>query len=61
MENLDKNLVRNRFRRSVESYDHAAEVQRLMAEELLELFRLATGERDFPRHPRTRMRLRHSD
>ena len=49
MENLDKNLVRSRFRRSVESYDHAAEVQRLMAEELLELFRLATGERDFPR------------
>lgn len=46
MENLDKNLVRSRFRRSVESYDHAAEVQRLMAEELLELFRLATGERD---------------
>lgn len=49
MKNLDKNLVRRRFLRSVESYDRAAEVQRLMADELLELFRLAAGEREFPR------------
>ncbi len=35
MENLDKNLVLNRFRRSVDTYNQAAEVQPNMAEALM--------------------------
>ncbi|MGN0866774.1 MAG: malonyl-ACP O-methyltransferase BioC [Oligosphaeraceae bacterium] len=44
----DKNLVRQRFARSLDSYDQAAEVQTSMAAALMEKL-LATAGADFPR------------
>lgn len=49
MEKLDKNLIRQRFGRHLSTYDSAAEIQRQMAEKLLELFKISTDRRDFAR------------
>ena len=44
---IDKNAVRQRFQRSLETYNRAATVQRDMAGTLLDLFAAATLERQF--------------
>ena len=44
---IDKTAVRRRFGRSLGTYNQAAAVQRVMAETLLDVFTLATGERQF--------------
>jgi malonyl-ACP O-methyltransferase BioC len=44
---IDKNAVRRRFGRSLGTYREAADVQRAMAETLLDVFTLATQERQF--------------
>lgn len=50
MANIDKQLVQTRFARSVATYHEAAEIQREMAETLLDQLALATGgERRFDR------------
>ena len=44
---IDKNAVRQRFRRSLETYNRSATIQRGMAETLLDLLTTATLERQF--------------
>lgn len=44
---IDKNAVRQRFRRSLRTYNQTAVIQRDMAETLLDLFTSATLERQF--------------
>ena len=44
---IDKNAVRQRFRRSLETYSRSATIQRDMAETLLDLHTSATLERQF--------------
>ncbi len=44
---IDKDAVRRRFGRSLGTYNEAADVQRVMAETLLDVFTLATLERQF--------------
>lgn len=44
---IDKNAVRQRFRRSLETYSRSATIQRDMAETLLDLLTSATLERQF--------------